>query len=490
MASASPPAHAYNFVEPVTIDWWTYEVCPHYVGFTNRLVFCIKETLVTAMYDFMVPWADYWGKTITAMFLLAIIIWSALMITGKNSAPMRDAAVTAIKIGAVSLCTSNFANIFELMLDCMEYLLWAVTYFVHFSTFSYWSPVFGAASICVPSGDAVMIVWQSVDCALESLVGGIMAPWTLFGGLVGFLVAALFSQPVGFFVAIAGFMLIMKFVMALIRAVYIFITAYIAVCLMALVSPIFIPLVLFRATKGFFEKWLKLTLGFMLQPVFLFAYLAMLLIAYDSVVYTGPVSLYRAIVGDVIEAPCYFWNGTSLQFTGNWPCFTSLNEYLLGVNPAGIPAYAQMSHSSVGVGLNASQSTPGGLGTLETGAVGVVGQHILNSNAWLSDVFNVLGPSFYKVDLPTRSLNWEVLAQRAGYGVDVDGYQIDLVFSMAMAVIMAYIFVVLQDMLPYVGSGISGDMLSMPALGHGKSGSPANKLVTALKSKLSGGAIK
>ncbi len=475
------PAYAYNFSSPVTIDYWTYEVCPYIDGYTARIVVCIKETIVTAMFNFLGPFMNYMGKTIAAVLLLATMVWGMLMVTGKNTAPMRDLALLAVKGGAVVMCTTQFDGIFSRMLDCMDYMLWAVTYFVHFSTIS---------ATCVPGSDPVMVVWQSVDCALESLIGGVMAPGTILGGLIGFLVASFFSTSVGVFIGLAGFMLSIQFILALIRAMYIFITAYIAVAVMALVSPIFIPMIMLRATKGYFEKWLKLTFGFMLQPVFLFAYLAMLLMAYDSVVYTGPVSLYRAIVGNVIDSPCYVWNGNSIQYTGAYPCFTTINDWLLGRNPIGQSVYGLASHGNLAVTLNAATATPQGLDQLQTGIMGVVGERIVQTaqnNPWLGDIYNVLGPDVFKVDIPARAINWPIIAVRAGYGTGaeaVNNYQVDLMFAVAMACIMAYIFMMLIEMLPYVGSGVSGDMLSMPALGQ--SGSPADKLVNSLKSKITG----
>jgi hypothetical protein len=139
-------------------------------------------------------------------------------------------------------------------------------------------------------------IWGRVDCALNTLIGSIFNPKLLLAGLLGFFVCAFISGSFGLFIALIGFAIIFVLIFALLRATYVTITAYVALALMAIISPIFITCILFGTTRAYFEKWLKLTMSFILQPIFLFAYLAMMLAAFDTVIYDGKYSVYRAIV--------------------------------------------------------------------------------------------------------------------------------------------------------------------------------------------------
>ena len=54
------------------------------------------------------------------------------------------------------------------------------------------------------------------------------------------------------------------------------------VILLIYVSPLTITCALFERTKGIFENWWKQMLGFILQPMILFAYLGLMLTVFDN----------------------------------------------------------------------------------------------------------------------------------------------------------------------------------------------------------------
>lgn len=66
------------------------------------------------------------------------------------------------------------------------------------------------------------------------------------------------------------------------RAIHITIMSIMGVILLIYVSPLTITCVLFERTKGIFENWWKQMLGFILQPMILFAYLGLLFTAFDN----------------------------------------------------------------------------------------------------------------------------------------------------------------------------------------------------------------
>ncbi len=68
-----------------------------------------------------------------------------------------------------------------------------------------------------------------------------------------------------------------------------FISHYLVCCItiyvMAYISPIFIPMILFKRTKGYFDAWLKVCLSCSLQPVVIAGFIALLLSMYDGAIY-------------------------------------------------------------------------------------------------------------------------------------------------------------------------------------------------------------
>ncbi len=65
-------------------------------------------------------------------------------------------------------------------------------------------------------------------------------------------------------------------------ALHIFIISSISIISLIYISPITITCVLFKKTKNIFDKWWKYLLSFALQPVILFAYLGVLIFAFDT----------------------------------------------------------------------------------------------------------------------------------------------------------------------------------------------------------------
>lgn len=417
------------------------------------------------------------------------------MAAGKQTAPVKDASVMLIKVGAVVLFTNNFGGLFEAFLDMMEYMLTAVT------TYVTWSPSY----TCVGAGSVPSSydIWLRVDCAIDSLIGGIFSPWMIALGITGFLMAALFSQAVGLFIGLIGFLIIGQLLWAIIRGVYIFLSAYIAFALMVIISPLFIPLILFQATKGYFEKWLRITMGFMLQPVFLFTYLAMLMAAFDVVVYTGSNSLYRTLAGSEALQPDFrigLW-----AYSNGIYGETSQSSEGVNVDPNKTKAL-EMQETNIaimGTGDDAVVSSMGsGPGPANT-EVKVTEQltspdarteydNWFKNNGLPRDILdNQLGPlGYFRIDLPVKAIDWETMAEYHGYDsddpVELTSYWVQVMLSCIMALLVSYIFLLMLDLLPFIGSGVAGDILSMPAFGTGPFAPPGDGAAMSLKNRVMG----
>lgn len=55
----------------------------------------------------------------------------------------------------------------------------------------------------------------------------------------------------------------------------------ICIVILAIMAPIFVPMLLFQFTKGYFDSWLKLLISFMLQPMILVTFMTTMLAVYD-----------------------------------------------------------------------------------------------------------------------------------------------------------------------------------------------------------------
>ncbi len=449
------------------------DACPGF-GLVRRMIPCIKETILAGTNDFLIPFSTYLANTVSVCCILAVMFWGIKMVTGTETAPLRDALVMAMKVGFVTTFSMNFGGNsldmlglhngnFGLLLDIMEEMLSVVCGYVLLSS------RFGLMGDCPKFGDTsgVLLVWDSVDCAIETLIGGIFSPFTITAGVVGFMTACLFSNTIGFTIGLIGIYLIYKMVYAIIKCCYIFLSSYMGVAFMVVISPMFIPMLLFKSTKTYFDKWLKLLTSFMIQPMVLFGYLAMLLAAFDTVVFSGKNSLYNSVAG---RDPCFSQPLTVACPNGrpgvNGP--TGWDQKLGDwVNMKGMYTEKDTKGRAITIdskAIKASQQQPNG--AADDGAGGKIANQMVDYIASRKEgVMNVLGiggpkPKFFEIDIPTRTVDWDHLAVANGFDGSSDdknttSYILNVLVSSFMALITGYIFIEMLEIIPFIGSGMA-----------------------------------
>lgn len=90
---------------------------------------------------------------------------------------------------------------------------------------------------------------------------------------VTLVLASLTAGWTGAFYAIAMIVTVVAYVIAILRASYIFLTALIVRALLYALAPIFLLMIMFQQTRSLFDNWLIQLTSFSLQPILLFAFL-------------------------------------------------------------------------------------------------------------------------------------------------------------------------------------------------------------------------
>jgi type IV secretory pathway VirB6-like protein len=131
-----------------------------------------------------------------------------------------------------------------------------------------------------------MKLWDMIDCKLSSYLGlglndkNLDEPRVLTTGIT-----AIFSTEYGIPIFIFTIIFLVFIILIIIRVVHIYIMAIVGVSLLAYIAPLIIPAALFNYTKEIFNSWVTQIIGCLLQPVLMFAFMAFMLAAIDSVVY-------------------------------------------------------------------------------------------------------------------------------------------------------------------------------------------------------------
>jgi type IV secretory pathway VirB6-like protein len=123
-----------------------------------------------------------------------------------------------------------------------------------------------------PAGKEYLALWDTLDCKIMRYLG--YGPEASVANIASLIFAAFFTGPPGFYFAISVFLIAFFFIAATIRALHIFLSACMSIIIFVFVSPLIIPLCLFKKTENIFKGWLTNLISFCFQPIILFAYIA------------------------------------------------------------------------------------------------------------------------------------------------------------------------------------------------------------------------
>jgi type IV secretory pathway VirB6-like protein len=232
---------------------------------------------------------------VRALLILYVIFFGFKVATSKEMVGKRDLFMFVLKFAlVVYFSVGSFGTTTDLSDN--NGLLFVRKGVVAVMT-SFSNMIIGAASpelcdfskIQYADGYDYLKLWDSIDCKLSFYLG--FASPTEYGfysrnesGIFK-LIWALFSGA-NFLIIIFLFCLGLFLLSIVTYFTYLYVIAMIAITIMIFFGPIFIPLALFDQTKGYFDKWRGVLLGYALQPVVVVAVIAVMIATFDMVIYS------------------------------------------------------------------------------------------------------------------------------------------------------------------------------------------------------------
>ncbi|MDR2978657.1 MAG: type IV secretion system protein [Rickettsiales bacterium] len=293
------------------------------VPITSMIVQCIKESL-----DNLVAGRDSSGNllkdehgntkgsflsvaqkklknTVTAILVLALILFSIKAMSGGVRSP-QEMYMLIIKFALVIYFTTG---------DTMSHYYGKLTKLSNGLSEIVLKASSESKSICdynagtgyeytLHTGKKVsygyLAPWDRLDCRILFYLG---APLDGIGGKigtgsVGILAVLLGAAPVllvagsiigiifaggQILIAIVAIFMAIMMMMVILWICYVFILSLVALSVIIILSPLFIPMVLFQHTKGYFDGWIRELITYSLYPVMLFAFLSFMFIACDKI---------------------------------------------------------------------------------------------------------------------------------------------------------------------------------------------------------------
>ncbi len=375
------------------------------VGLTHRAAVCLRSTIDTGTVNYFGAVTAILQDGINAAITLAVVLYGVLLSFGMVEKLGRDTFVLLIKITAVVFFVGQSPLIYNSATRMMDGIALEVVSFVPpsgpvdataTSDFSRINCLQVAADGSTAGGNPMPVAaaWLGVDCLLDSIIG-IKVPRDpadpvpafnpvyynvtldnanparenrgLSRGLLNFFFSSLQSSVFGLVLGVVGALFIYGTILLIIQAFFTYIMGYMGIAFLTIVSPLFIPMVLFRETKQYFDKWAKLMISFALQPVLMLVFIMMTITAVDLAVFSGSYSIMYRIAGNESRAANF-----------------DLNEYLTrdrptGANPPNCIQCRGILTRQLAVGAQVKADIPADVGVANTNmgaAVNIASQDI------------------------------------------------------------------------------------------------------------------
>lgn len=270
---------------------------------TERVVMCIRRIVDSSVQTFLTTFEESLNAYILGLVILAVTLFGGQILMGTVEKPGSAAFTLLLKIGAVLLFTEGLGGFVPAIFPVMESLS---GYAMSYISDSAQSPFLAS---CGEAGGFVDVsIWRRVDCILgrlftgeDSATGGdanyrVGVLWVLA-------VAVFWTTFLGFFVFLVMCAVFIMIFLLVIRCVYVFLAAYTFLALLIIISPLIIPLVLFKSTANYFNKWWRQFLSMLIQPMILFAYMSFVFALIDAMFFKDEEYSLARILGTNWETP-------------------------------------------------------------------------------------------------------------------------------------------------------------------------------------------
>jgi type IV secretory pathway VirB6-like protein len=167
-----------------------------------------------------------------------------------------------------------------------------------------------------PDGKSYLAIWDTIDCKMMRYLG--FGPQISGANIASMVISSYFYGPIGIYFAMSVMIFGFFLISLAIRALHIFISSAMAIILLVFVSPLVIPCAMFEKTKNIFDGWLEKLISCCLQPMILFAYIAVFVTVMDQTL-IGSATFHGSAPTKTMScaSACYDSNGDIVPYDGD-----------------------------------------------------------------------------------------------------------------------------------------------------------------------------
>jgi type IV secretion system protein VirB6 len=176
-------------------------------------------------------------------------------------------------------------------------------------------PAIGSVSTLGQGGSIRLTFWDYLDCKLINYINlgtCVYEPFTMFATIIGCLISNIILFIVMYLYLVMTFQLVVSMIEVSILSLF-------TICILILISPIFILFALFNATKDIFDQWLKAFLGYLLYPPLITIFFVLIIFSLDALYYGDIKS--KTPFRDQSGAPLYATSLGPVEDESLTPCY-------------------------------------------------------------------------------------------------------------------------------------------------------------------------
>lgn len=263
-----------------------------YKIFTDSTMFMVFRTIIISLYS------------------LAVLFLGFKIYLGEMRDIKKEMFLNLFKLAGVIYFMGQAHNVYLMLLNAMIGMSDIVvdagsglraafqavpTYANAAGGMNFWSQCLNPGTPTLPT--TTLQMWSMWDCTFNYLIG--LSDWqsTLqFSGILTFGMLFSFTLGTGAIILLLIVYFVGSLIGALLKFLQTFLMAVMAISFLFIIGYLFVPLVLFKQTFGYFQKWLHYVIGAVLTPVMSMAFMVLALVVLDVVLFSGAQSLSGRIV--------------------------------------------------------------------------------------------------------------------------------------------------------------------------------------------------
>lgn len=280
----------------------------------GKIVPCMIHTIESATVDFAAAMVNALRPLLYTFLLLVVVLFGVRMLSQEPQIH-KQGFLLLVKIAIVVIVLNDLGNIQAYDGSGGGGKIIPTVYGIMNESQAIIAGAIDTTNLTCPiadySGPNTPAVWAMMDCIMGKLWGfttgtdpntgnqttNMLLVTSFFGLMTGFFFGGAWGVTI--FLGMLG-TLVTIFLMV-VRTALAFITSYLTICLLLILSPLLLPLAFLKVTSSYFDSTWRIILASFLTPVIITAYSMFSLILYDKVLFSPDAPIQKIFDYDNIK---------------------------------------------------------------------------------------------------------------------------------------------------------------------------------------------